>query len=107
MNFFENLGKRLEKNNQKEKHIEDDIKLELAKKLDVIQEFSVDRVEEDKIVLENRKNGEIINVEKSKISQCVKEGDILKFINGRYILDKSRTEDETTRIKNKMNNLWE
>jgi predicted homoserine dehydrogenase-like protein len=80
--------------------------LELAKKLDAIQEFSVDRFEENIVVLEDKKNGDIVNVEKSKLPKDIKEGDILKCINGKYSLDKEKTIDETNRIKDKMNNLW-
>lgn len=80
--------------------------IELAQKLNAIQEFSVDRLEEDIVVLENRENGNRINIEKSKLPDDIKEGDILKSINGKYILDKEKTIDETNRIKDKMNDLW-
>lgn len=80
--------------------------IELAQKLNAIQEFSVDRLEEDIVVLENRENGNRINVEKSKLPNDIKEGDILKSINGKYSLDKERTVDETNRMKDKMNDLW-
>ena len=80
--------------------------IELAQKLTAIQEFSVDRLEEDIVVLENRENGNRINIEKSKLPDDIKEGDILKSINGKYILDKEKTIDETNRIKDKMNDLW-
>lgn len=80
--------------------------IELAQKLNAIQEFSVDRLEEDIVVLENRENGNRINIEKSKLADDIKEGDILKSINGKYILDREKTIDETNRIKNKMNDLW-
>ena len=80
--------------------------IELAKKLDAIQEFSVDRFEGDIAVLENRENGNRINVERNKLPNNLKEGDILKCINGKYSLDKDRTIDETNRIRDKMNNLW-
>lgn len=80
--------------------------IELAQKLNAIQEFSVDRLEEDIVVLENRENGNRINIEKSKLPDDIKEGDILKNINGKYILDREKTIDETNRIKDKMNDLW-
>ncbi len=80
--------------------------VELAKKLNAIQEFSVDRLEEDMAILENRENGNTMNVARSKLPSDIKEGDILKCINGKYTLDRERTLEETNRIKNKMNHLW-
>lgn len=80
--------------------------IELAKKLDAIQEFSIDRFEEDIAVLENRENGKKISIERNKLPNNLKEGDILKCINGKYSLDKERTQEETNRIRNKMDDLW-
>lgn len=80
--------------------------IELAKKLKAIQEFSIDRFEEDMVILENRENGSRINIERSKLPSNLKEGDILKCINGKYSLDKERTQEETNRIRSKMNDLW-
>lgn len=109
LNFFENLNNAInqEKRSQNTiKPITDDVELELAQKLDALQEFSVDRIEENIIVLENRENGEIINIEKSKLQFKVQEGDILKYINGRYILDEEKTRSETESIKEIMDDLW-
>lgn len=80
--------------------------IELAKKLDAIQEFSIDRLEDDIVVLENRENGNRKNIERNKLPPNIEEGDILKCINGKFSLDKEKTVDETNRIKNKMNDLW-
>lgn len=98
----ENQEKKLEISNSDINQTE----IELAKKLDAIQEFSVDRFEGDIAVLENRENGNRINLERNKLPNNLKEGDILKCINGKYSLDKDRTIDETNRIRDKMNNLW-
>ena len=81
--------------------------VDLAKKLNAIEEFSIDRFEDNIAVLENRENGKIIQVEKDKLPSNVKEGDILKSINGKYILDEQRTMEETNRLKDKMNKLWD
>lgn len=80
--------------------------IELAKKLNAIQEFSIDRFEEDMVILENRENGNRINVERNKLPSNLKEGDILKCINGKYSLDKERTQEENNRLRSKMNDLW-
>ena len=81
--------------------------IELAQKLDAIEEFTVDRFEENYVVLENRKTNEIINVNKNELPEGIDEGDILDKINGKYILDRNKTEEVSNRISDKMNNLWE
>lgn len=100
----------IEEERKKDISIEDSnintTEIELAKKLDAIEEFSVDRLEDNIVVLENRENGNTINVEREKLPSNIKEGDILKSINGKYSLDKQKTMEESSRIRDKMNNLW-
>ena len=121
MDFLENLGEAIEKtiemnkqelNNEdlKEINIKDSSistnEIELAKKLDAIEEFTVDRIEEGIAVLENRKTLKIENVEKEKLPKDIKEGDILNKINGKYFINETRTKEATERIQEKMNKLW-
>ena len=121
MNFLENLGEAIEKtiemnkqelNNEdsKEINIKDSnistSEIELAKKLDAIEEFTVDRIEEGIAVLENRKTLKTENVEKEKLPKEIKEGDILNKINGKYFINETRTKEATERIQEKMNKLW-
>ena len=80
--------------------------IELAQKLDAIEEFTVDRFEENYVVLENRKTNEFINVNKNELPEDIDEGDILDKINGKYIIDRNKTEEVSNRISDKMNNLW-
>lgn len=80
--------------------------IDLAQKLNAMQEFSVDRIEGEIVVLENRENGNRIHVKRDKLPTDTKEGDILKCINGKYSIDKAKTLDETNRIRHKMDNLW-
>ncbi len=80
--------------------------IELAQKLHAIEEFSIDRLEEEIAVLENRKTGKIIEIERNKLPENSKEGDILKKINGKYSLDAEKTVEESNRIRDKMNDLW-
>lgn len=100
----------IEEDRQKDIPIEDSninsTEIELAKKLNAMEEFSVDRLEDDIVVLENRENGNRMNVEREKLPANIKEGDILKSINGKYSLDKQKTLEESSRIRDKMNNLW-
>lgn len=110
-NFLEKLQevaeKTIEQTKMKLENAEiSEEEIELAKKLKAIQEFSIDRIEEKIVVLENRENKEKIEMEKDKLPNNLKEGDILKCINGKYSLEEKKTQNETERIKNKMNDLW-
>ena len=80
--------------------------IELAKKLDAIEEYSVDRFEGEYAVLENRKTNEIKNVKKDMLPENIKEGSILQYVNGKYTYNEKRTQEEVNRIQDKMNKLW-
>ena len=49
--------------------------VELAKKLNAIEEFTIDRFEGDFAVLENRNTGKMIDVKKENLPENVKEGE--------------------------------
>ena len=98
----ENSNQEFTKNNSDLSQTE----VELAQKLDAIEEFSVDRLEENEIVLENRKDKSTVILNRKELPKELQEGDIVKRINGKYILDTSKTISERERIKDKMNNLW-
>ena len=80
--------------------------MELAKKLDAIEEYSVDRFEGEYAVLENRKTNEIKHVKKDMLPENIKEGSILQYVNGKYTYNEERTQEEVNRIQDKMNKLW-
>ena len=80
--------------------------MELAKKLDAIEEYSVDRFEGEYAVLENRKTNETKNVKKDMLPENIKEGSILQYVNGKYTYNEERTQEEVNRIQDKMNKLW-
>lgn len=115
LNFFEKVGKEIEEkvdlqideeekiNNTKNISQEE---IELAKKLDAIEEFTIDRFEGDKAILENRQTREMIDELIERLPGNHKEGDILKRINGKYIFDEEKTLDVEKKIENKMKNLW-
>ena len=113
LNLFENLNDRMNKTLEKVKK-EKSIKpsniyedeLNLAKKLDAIEEYTIERFEENIVVLENRENQKMINVGRDKIPEGVKEGDIVRVINGKILKDEKKTEEVSERIKNKMDDLW-
>lgn len=115
MNFFEDLENEIEKDLENKMQDNDitiknceisEEEIELAKKLNAIEEFTIDRLEEDIVVLENRKTQEIINLKKEELPKGVKTGDILKKINGKFLIDKAETKKVENRIKQKMNHLW-
>lgn len=80
--------------------------IELAKKLDAIEEYSVDRFEGEYAVLENRKTNKTKNVKRDMLPENIKEGSILQYINGKYTYKEELTKQETNRIQDKMNKLW-
>ncbi len=67
--------------------------------------YTVDRIEKEYIVLENRKTLEMINVEKEMLPNNIKEQDIVNFINNKYIIDKELTNSTKKNIKDKFNKL--
>lgn len=116
-NFLENLGKSIQKTIEKQNErnnvniseiegIENE-EIELANKLDAIEEYTIDRFEENMAVLEDRKTGKMKNIEKEKIPENTKEGDIIKCINGKYFKDEKETIQVENEIEEKYKNLWE
>ncbi|MEE0866049.1 MAG: DUF3006 domain-containing protein [Clostridia bacterium] len=114
MNLFENLKKIITKENNiselkkitvtNDEMSQDEI--ELAQKLDAIEIFTVDRIEDDIVVLENRRTQEIVNISISELPNEIKTGDILKMVNGKYFIDEEETKSVEKRIEDKMNDLW-
>lgn len=114
MNLFENFKKLINNENNltesekmtlnNDKISQDEI--ELAQKLDAIEVFTVDRIEDDIVVLENRTTQEILNISISEMPNEIKTGDILKKVNGKYFIDEEETKSVEKRIHDKMNDLW-
>ena len=114
MNLFENFKKIISNENNisesekitvnNDKISQDEI--ELAQKLDAIEIFTVDRIEEGIVVLENRTTQEITNISISELPNEIKTGDILKKVNGKYFIDEEETKSVEKRIEDKMNDLW-
>lgn len=68
--------------------------------------FSIDRFENNFAVCENRETGEMVNIPITNLPENAKEGSILKFENGKYILDIESTKKEQQEIKNLVDNLF-
>ena len=75
-----------------------------------MKQFTVDRIEEDKVVLECE-NGDIVNLDKSSlpknISKKIKEGDVLHFEENSFFLDKAETENRRKKIEALMDSVFE
>ena len=67
--------------------------------------FTIDKIENDVAVCENRENKKIINIHISKLPEDIKENDIIKYTNGQYILEEIETNSTKENIKDKFNKL--
>lgn len=68
--------------------------------------FSIDRFEENIAVCENLDSGEFFNIPISSLPKNIKEGSIIKYENGKYILDIKTTENKKQEVKNLVDNLF-
>ena len=69
-------------------------------------ELIIDRFEAEYAVCEDE-NKKILNINKSKIPKQAKEGDIIIYRNGTYILDKEKTLNRKKYIEELTKDLWE
>ena len=116
MNLFENIEKLINSHNienevskkqiqSKDNTISQD-EVELANKLGAVEIFTVDRIEEDIVVLEDRNTRKMYDIEKNMLPEGIKNGDIIKKINGKFFIDEIETQEVEERIQKKMNDLW-
>ncbi|MGN0490452.1 DUF3006 domain-containing protein [Ruminococcus sp.] len=71
-----------------------------------MKKFTVDRIEEDKAVLECE-NGDCVTLEVKSLPKNIKEGDVLCFEENSYFLDKDETEKRKQKIKSLMDSLFD
>lgn len=67
--------------------------------------FTVEKIEENLVVLEDRESKKIRDVKKELIPNGIKEGTILDFVNNKYVINKEMTDKVTNDIKAKFNSL--
>ena len=67
--------------------------------------YAVDKIENDIVVLENLDNRKIINVNIKCLPVGIKETDILKYENDRFIIDDEEKKSRIDLIKEKMEKL--
>lgn len=70
-----------------------------------MDKYSVDRIEEDIIVLENIDNKEIIEINKDDIDFEVIDGNILKLVDGKFELDKCVESSRKESLRERLNRL--
>ena len=70
-----------------------------------MDKYSVDRIEEDNIVLENIDNKEIIEINKSELDFEVVDGNILRLVDGKFVLDKEIEVKRKESLRERLNRL--
>ena len=70
-----------------------------------MDKYSVDRIEEDIIVLENVENKEIIEISKSELDFEVVDGNILKLVDGKFVLDQETEVSRKESLRERLNRL--
>lgn len=68
--------------------------------------YIVDRIEENIVVCENVNTKEIVSIEISNLPNGIKKGQVIKYINQKYEIDKEETEKRKQIIHEKTKNLW-
>lgn len=66
----------------------------------------IDRFEDNYAVCE-REDMKIINIKKSKLPSCAKEGDVLIIENNRFIIDIEKTKKLRNNIQKLTGDMWE
>ena len=67
--------------------------------------YTVDRIYDDYVVLENQENYEMIDIERKLLPIDIKEGSILVFDNNTYYIDEIFEQEKRLSILEKFNKL--
>ena len=67
--------------------------------------YTVDRIENDIVVLETFDTLEMVNVKKDLLPSNIHEGSILYYENNKYILDEQEEIERRKKIEEKFNQL--
>lgn len=70
-----------------------------------MKKFTVDKIEEEKAVLECE-NGKFVTLELKSLPKNIKEGDVLEFADNSYFLDEKETEIRREKIRGIMDKLF-
>ena len=66
--------------------------------------YTVDRIEEKFVVLENSDKS-FINIRKELFPENIKDGDIVKFVDDKYVICKDETNKKNKEIREKFDSL--
>lgn len=67
--------------------------------------YTVEKIEETQVTLEDRTNSNFFVVDKCVLPSNIKEKDILDFVDNKYIINKQLTDKTKKDIKNRFNSL--
>lgn len=67
--------------------------------------YTVDRIEDDIVILENRNNNIMIEVDIQEFDFDINEGDILDYIDNKYIKNIEKTENKKKDIRSRFDRL--
>ena len=101
------FGQVLDTDNYAEAEVETDILETGSSAAPEEQCLVIDRFEGDIAVCEDRKTLEMININIQQLPAEVKEGDVIKLIDGLYVVDAQETLEIEERIEEKARSLFE
>lgn len=67
--------------------------------------YTVDRIEKNIVILENRNNNKMIEINIDKLPKNIKEGDIITLSNNEYVKEVEKTKLIKNNIRNRFNRL--
>jgi len=67
--------------------------------------YVIDRFEEESAICENKETGEMISIPTTKIPKKAKDGDVIVFEDGVYVLDAQQTKVSRGEIQELMDKL--
>ena len=67
--------------------------------------YTVDRIEDDIVILENRNNNTMIEVDIQEFDFDINDGDIIDYIDNKYVKNKEKTENKKRDIRSRFDRL--
>lgn len=67
--------------------------------------YVIDRIEKNIVILENRTNNEMTEINIDKLPKNIKEGDIITLLNNEYVKEIEKTKLIKNNIRNRFNRL--
>ena len=67
--------------------------------------YVIDRIEKNIVILENRTNNEMTEINIDKLPKNIKEGDIITLSNNEYVKEIEKTKLIKNNIRNRFNRL--